>query len=196
MSANLIEMIRDYILQAGRGLTGKHNPQKSQDPTKPGIEDSQRLQDILDGMGTGTARIIIDREAGRRISEDFDLKGLENKGRYYLARVVRPDGSLIDELLVDKQNGRVQFTRDHTFVQEMIDEGELTPESAAHHPLRKMLTCALGTQEPLEKVDTAVVDAAAGDHFLLCSDGLHNMISSETIAAGQTVRDSGFQGAG
>jgi hypothetical protein len=36
-------------------------------------EDPQRLQDILDGMGTGTARIIIDREASQRISEDFNL---------------------------------------------------------------------------------------------------------------------------
>jgi len=111
MSANLIEMIRDYILQAGRGLTGRHDPQKSPDRTNPGIEDSQRLQDILDGMGTGTARIIIDREASRRISEDFNLKGLENKGRYYVAKVVRPDGSLIDELLVGIQNGRLQFMK-------------------------------------------------------------------------------------
>jgi serine/threonine protein phosphatase PrpC len=76
-----------------------------------------------------------------------------------------------------------QLTSDHTFVQEMIDEGELTPESAASHPLRNMLTRALGTQEPLEKVDTAIVDAAPGDHFLLCSDGLHSMMSSETITA-------------
>jgi hypothetical protein len=111
MSANLIETIRDYILQAGRGLTGKNNPKKSREGTSAGIEDPQRLQDILDGMGTGTARIIIDREASRRISEDFNLKGLENKGRYYVARVVRPDGSLIDELLVDKQNSRVQFMK-------------------------------------------------------------------------------------
>ena len=111
MSANLIEMIRNCIVQTGRGLTGKQGCKKSLDKTNPGIEDSQRLQDILDGMGTGTARIIIDREAGRRISEDFNLKGLENKGRYYVARVVSPDGSLIDELLVDKQNGRVQFMK-------------------------------------------------------------------------------------
>jgi len=76
-----------------------------------------------------------------------------------------------------------QLTRDHTFVQEMIDEGELTPETAAFHPLRNMLTRALGTREPLEKVDAGIVDAAPGDHFLLCSDGLHNMMSSETIAA-------------
>jgi serine/threonine protein phosphatase PrpC len=76
-----------------------------------------------------------------------------------------------------------QLTSDHTFVQEMIDEGELTPESVANHPLRNVLTRALGTQEPLEKVDTGTVEVAPGDHFLLCSDGLHNMMSSKTITA-------------
>jgi len=112
MTANVIEMIKDYIKKAGRELTGKDDKKKSQTRTNAGLkEDPQRLQDILDGMGTGTARIIIDRETSRRISEDFNLKGLENKGRYYVARVVRPDGSLIDELLVDKQNGRIQFTK-------------------------------------------------------------------------------------
>ena len=112
MTANVIEMIKDYIMKAGRELTGKDVKNKPQTSMSAGLEeDPQRLQDILDGMGTGTARIIIDREASQRISEDFNLEGLENKGRYYVARVVRPDGSLIDELLVDKQNGRVQFTK-------------------------------------------------------------------------------------
>jgi hypothetical protein len=112
MTANIIEMIKDYIMKAGREPTGKDDKKKSQTRTTTGLEeDPQRLQDILDGMGTGTARIIIDREASRRISEDFNLKGLENMGRYYVARVVRPDGSLIDELLVDKQNGHIQFTK-------------------------------------------------------------------------------------
>lgn len=112
MTTNVIEMIKDYIVKAGRGLAGKDDKKKSQTRTIAGLEeDPQRLQDILDGMGTGTARIIVDREASRRISEDFNLKGLENKGRYYVAKVVRPDGSLIDELLVDKQNGRVQFMK-------------------------------------------------------------------------------------
>lgn len=65
----------------------------------------------------------------------------------------------------------------------MIEEGELTPESAANHPLRNMLTRVVGTREALEKVDTSVVDTAPGDRFLLCSDGLHNMMSADTIIA-------------
>jgi PPM family protein phosphatase len=70
-----------------------------------------------------------------------------------------------------------QLTSDHTFVQEMIEEGDLTPESAANDPLRNMLTRVLGTHQPLEKIDTGIVDAAPGDRFLLCPDGLHNMMS-------------------
>lgn len=73
------------------------------------------------------------------------------------------------------------LTTDHTFVQEMIAEGELTPEAAATHPLRHMLTRALGTIEPLDAVDTLTADIAPGDRFLLSSDGLHDALSFEEI---------------
>ncbi|MFZ7127822.1 MAG: PP2C family protein-serine/threonine phosphatase [Desulfobacterales bacterium] len=69
------------------------------------------------------------------------------------------------------------LTTDHTFVQEMLDEGELTPEEAASHPFRNMLTGVIGTEEPLEQVDTRRFDLAPGDRFLLCSDGLHDAVS-------------------
>ena len=112
MTATLIEKIKGSIFKAGRGLAGKNGEDKPQSISRLELEeDPQRLRSILDGMGTGTARIIIDRESSRRILEEFKLKKIENKGRYYVARVVRPDGSLIDELLVDKQNGRVQFIK-------------------------------------------------------------------------------------
>jgi protein phosphatase len=80
----------------------------------------------------------------------------------------------------------VQLTTDHSFVQEMIAEGELTPEAALSHPLRSVLTRAVGTQEPLEEVETRITDAAPGDRFLLCSDGLHDMVSFDEIA--ETLR--------
>jgi serine/threonine protein phosphatase PrpC len=65
----------------------------------------------------------------------------------------------------------------------MIDEGELTPEAAIKHPLRSVLTRAVGTQESLEEVEIRTEDAALGDRFILCSDGLHDMVSFEEIAA-------------
>lgn len=74
-----------------------------------------------------------------------------------------------------------KVTMDHTFVQEMIDEGDLSPEAALQHPLRHLLMQVLGTGDPLEKADTGIIDIAGGDRFLLSSDGLHDLVALETI---------------
>lgn len=75
-----------------------------------------------------------------------------------------------------------QLTTDHTFVQEMIEEGELSPVAAETHPFRNVLTRVVGTQEVLEKVESMPLDLKAKDRFLLCSDGLHNMVTFDGIA--------------
>ena len=64
-----------------------------------------------DGMSTTTARFIIERNVGEKIGEKFDVKDLTNTGRYYIAKIVRPDGSVIEQLLVDKQNCTVHFPK-------------------------------------------------------------------------------------
>lgn len=74
-----------------------------------------------------------------------------------------------------------QLTMDHTFVQEMIDMGEETPETAKNHPLRNVLTRAVGTQERLTEVDSISISVALGDRFLLCSDGLNDMVTKDEI---------------
>jgi hypothetical protein len=63
------------------------------------------------GMSTATARFIIERDVGERIGELFDVKDLTNTGRDYIAKIVRPDGSVIERLLVDKQNCKVHFPK-------------------------------------------------------------------------------------
>lgn len=75
------------------------------------------------------------------------------------------------------------LTTDHTFVQDMIAEGELTPEKARSHPLRNMLTRAVGTIEPLEKVDVRIDRRCPGDRYLLCTDGLYNSLDEKRLAA-------------
>ncbi len=72
-------------------------------------DDRHAIRELFDGMSTGTARIIIEEEIDGRMAEDYSIDALENKGRYYVARIVRPDGSAIRRLLVDKQTGKVQF---------------------------------------------------------------------------------------
>lgn len=73
------------------------------------------------------------------------------------------------------------LTKDHTFVQEMIDEGEIDPATADRHPLRHLLTQVVGTAEPLEHVYARIDTIKAGDRFLVCTDGLHNAVSERKI---------------
>jgi protein phosphatase len=88
-----------------------------------------------------------------------------------------------DSRIYRLRNGRLScLTVDHTFVQDMIFEGEVDPEHAHLHPLRHMLTRVLGTGgESLEWVDSRIDRIKAGDCFLLCTDGLYNAIVERII---------------
>ena len=83
----------------------------SEESTRSGKHDYQNeiIQELFDGMSTGTARIIIEQEVSQAIEEKFNIDQVKNKGRYYMAKIVRPDGSTIQRLLVDKQTGIVQM---------------------------------------------------------------------------------------
>lgn len=69
----------------------------------------------------------------------------------------------------------VQLTRDHTWVQQQVDAGMLTPLEARHHPVSSVLSRVLGTSA-VGPPDTFTADVIAGDVFMLCSDGLTNML--------------------
>lgn len=75
-----------------------------------------------------------------------------------------------------------QLTDDHTLVQHLIDEGQISAAQAAHHPQRSVITRAIGVGPDLE-VDTLSFDLAPGDTLLLCSDGLTGVVDDETIAS-------------
>ncbi|MBA3788205.1 MAG: Stp1/IreP family PP2C-type Ser/Thr phosphatase [Actinobacteria bacterium] len=75
-----------------------------------------------------------------------------------------------------------QLTEDHSLVNELLKSGRLSPEEALSHPQRSVITRAIGT-EPDVDVDTFTVDARTGDLFLLCSDGLTDMITDDEILA-------------
>jgi protein phosphatase len=84
------------------------------------------------------------------------------------------------------------LTTDHTFVQEMIFEGEVSPEKADVHPLRHLLTQAVGTVEPLDHVAVRMDRIFDGDRFLLCTDGLHNVLNAGRLAAVMSLdKDAG-----
>ena len=115
-----------------------------------------------DGMGCTATALLFD---GRRM-------GLIHVGdsRAYLLR----DGELS------------QITKDDTFVQSLVDRGELSEDEAHSHPRRSLILKAL-TGEPVEPT-VVTREARIGDRYLLCSDGLSDPVStatiSETLAAG------------
>jgi protein phosphatase len=73
------------------------------------------------------------------------------------------------------------LTRDHSWVNEQIENGAISPEQARSHPLRNVVTRALGGRADLV-VDIQSRRMAVGDMLLLCSDGLTTMIPDEEIA--------------
>jgi protein phosphatase len=75
-----------------------------------------------------------------------------------------------------------RLTDDHSLVEEMVRQGQLTEEQALDHPQRSIITRALGPESVVEP-DAQTVGARDGDLLLLCSDGLSTMISDEQIAA-------------
>lgn len=72
-------------------------------------EHFDRIQRIRDGMSEGTATLVIDQTINDKDAEEYSIEALENKGRYYTARIVNCDGKVIQRLLVDKQSGSVRF---------------------------------------------------------------------------------------
>ncbi len=95
-------------------------------------------------------------------------------GRFGLVHVGDSRGYLL-------RNGELQrITKDHTFVQSLVEEGRLTPEEAAHHPQKNVITNALDGREDIE-LDLSVRETRPGDRYLLCSDGLTDVVSEETL---------------
>jgi serine/threonine protein phosphatase PrpC len=74
-----------------------------------------------------------------------------------------------------------RLTQDHSLVEELVRQEKLTPEQAAEHPQRSIITRALGPEASVD-VDTWTYPVRAGDVLLLCSDGLTSMVSEERVA--------------
>ena len=87
-----------------------------------------------------------------------------------------------DSRIYRLRNGQLeQLTRDHSHVQELVDQGLLTPEEAHRHPLANVITRAVGSADDLQ-IDEVVYPLQVGDLFLLCSDGLNKTVPDEEIA--------------
>ena len=73
-----------------------------------------------------------------------------------------------------------QITKDHSFVQSLLDSGRITPDEAVHHPQRSLVTRVLTGREG-DTPDLSLREARLGDRYLLCSDGLSDYVGARTI---------------
>ncbi|MCX7711937.1 MAG: Stp1/IreP family PP2C-type Ser/Thr phosphatase [Clostridia bacterium] len=73
-----------------------------------------------------------------------------------------------------------QITTDHSFIEELLKNGSITREEALKHPKRNLITRALGCMEEVE-VDTYICNLKENDIYILCTDGLSNLVDEETL---------------
>jgi serine/threonine protein phosphatase PrpC len=117
------------------------------------------------------------------VSEHAELKGMGTtfSGIVFtgdLVTVTHIGDSRVYMVSEDKVS---QVTKDHTFVQRLVDTGRITAEEALTHPRRSVLMRVLGDVEVSPEIDTEVFKAAAGDRWMLCSDGLCGVVPDEII---------------
>ena len=128
------------------------------------------------------------QEANRRVfqrsNEDVATSGMGTT--MTVALVDGPGESIVVGHVGDSRAYRVrdgeleQLTEDHSLVGELLRSGRLSAEEAEMHPQRSVITRAIGT-EPDVDVDTFTVPMRPGDLFLLCSDGLTDMVPDREI---------------
>lgn len=122
--------------------------------------------------------------AAQRLAELAHENGdLTDMGTTLVGSVVDPDYVRVVNIGDSRgysvsNDGLKQITKDHSFVQELIDSGEITEEEAKTHPNRNVVTRAIGTDGDIE-VDTFERETEQG--VLFCSDGLTEEVSEEAI---------------
>lgn len=126
----------------------------------------------------------------RRSKDDEDLSGM---GTTVVALAFVNECAIVahvgDSRIYRFRDGEiVQLTHDHTLVQELVDSGAIPKEEAENHPIAHMLTRSLGPTPHVEVEIQALPDPTQrGDRFLLCSDGLYNLVTEAEI--GEHLRE-------
>ena len=120
------------------------------------IYHQQEHDDALTGMGTTLSVLWM--------SDNFVYIGHVGDSRVYLLR----DGEF------------KQMTLDHSLVEQLVREGVLTEEEAQNHPMRNIITRALGTDDYVA-VDAQDIPVEENDVYLLCSDGLSNYLEEDEL---------------
>lgn len=122
------------------------------------------------------------REIYNKANKDINLNGMGttvvlslcHEDKIYIAHVGDSKAYLI------RDGAIIQLTQDHSLVAELLKAGEITEEDVRRHHLRHVVTKVLGSKEFAEP-DIMTISPQDGDYFLLCTDGLTEMVRDEEI---------------
>lgn len=184
----------------------RSNNQDSVHPTSSGSSEDTTVVMVADGMGghvagevasqiaVDTARDVVGSPGHRvvgannaillEVAENDELAGM---GTTLTLLELGDDGigrfaHVGDSRAYRMRDGVLtQLTEDHTVVAEYIAAGKISPEDAASHPQRNMITRALGLTQEIT-VDEFEEPLRDGDRYLLCSDGVSSMLAGDEIA--------------
>jgi PPM family protein phosphatase len=147
--------------------------------------DLARLYDIASPEGEEALKRAL-REANRAIFErtlaEVDKQGMGTTASVLMLRGPRYlIGQVGDSRIYRARGGALQqLTKDHSYVQEQVDAGYITPEQARYHPYSNVITRCVGASRDVEP-DTYAGDVEPGDVFLVASDGLTGMIDDTRL---------------
>jgi protein phosphatase len=152
------------------------------------LDEDRRVDDL---MGALRDTVV---EANHRIADAVtERKELEGMGTTLTAlRFVGSQVGLVhvgdSRAYLLRNNLLTQITHDDTYVQYLVDSGKLTPDEAKDHPRKSVILRALLGSEV--EPDVSIREARVGDRYLLCSDGLSDVVSSETILDTMRIEDT------
>jgi serine/threonine protein phosphatase Stp1 len=184
---------RDQLWAVADGMGGHKNGQYASRKLAECI-DAALIPDDLSGACAAVADAI--HSANDQIYAEAQSAG-EQMGSTIIALIIREREFAIlwagDSRAYLLRDGVLHMlTKDHTQVQEMIDRGLLDAEQAVNHPMGHVLARAVGVQPDLD-IDAISDTVEVGDVFLLCSDGLHGVLSESQIS--QIIGEWGRQSA-
>lgn len=143
------------------------------------LKNSDNLQNIIEILSDSIKNAnkeIYEKSAN---NENFRGMGTTVSVGYRLGDVL-VYANIGDSRIYKLNNEIEQLTKDDSFVNYLIEIGEITEEESRHHPKKNVLTKALGTNPDID-VYVNTLNIKKGDIFLFCSDGLTNMVSDVDI---------------
>jgi len=143
------------------------------------LDDDRNIPDLITTLRESVAEA--NGQLAQAVDDDPDLEGMGTT-----LTAIRFAGTRIAVVHVGDSRGYLyrngqlsQITHDDTYVQSLVDAGKLTSEEASHHPRKSVILRALNgtTVDP----DISIREARRGDRYLLCSDGLTDVVTSTTL---------------